>query len=365
MNIPFSSLSPIHMEIQQEIMDKFLEMYHRGRFIHGEEYKAFNEEFANWNGVRYAVGLATGLDALYLSLKALGIGVGDEVIIPSNTFIATALAVSYTGAKNILLDPDPVTYNMSSNGLEEAITPATKAIIAVHLYGQSADMDPIVRIARKYNLFVIEDCAQAHGAVYKNKKVGTFGDVGCYSFYPGKNLGALGDGGAIVTNNKELANHIEALGNYGSVEKYRHIYKGTNSRLDEIQAGFLRVKLKHLDFYNRERNNIAFRYINGIKNPNVALPVIGADRTHIWHIFPIMCTTRDDLRKYLISHGIETLSHYPVSIANQEAYRQEQLPRLPIAEYIASNELSLPMYVGMSEDKISYVIDVLNKYKNN
>ena len=338
MNIPFSTFSQIHAEIQQEMTEKFTQVYNRGWFIQGEEYEAFNREFADWNNAGYAVGLATGLDAIYLSLKALQIGPGDEVIIPSNTFIATALAVSYTGAKIILVDPDPHTYNMCSDGLEDSITSSTKAIIAVHLYGQAADMDPIIEIAQKYNLYVIEDCAQAHGATYKGIKVGTFGDVGCFSFYPGKNLGALGDAGAIITNNKELAEKIRALGNYGSIEKYHHIYKG-------------------------KRNEIASKYLARINNPKIILPEIGKNRTHIWHIFAIMCNTRDDLKEYLATKGIGCVCHYPISIARQEAYRDEHLPLLPIAEYIASNELSLPMFVGMTEEEITYVIDALNTYK--
>jgi len=363
MNIPFSTFKQIHAEIQQEMTEKFTQIYNRGWFIQGEEYEAFNREFAEWNGARYAVGLATGLDAIYLSLKALQIGPGDEVIIPSNTFIATALAVSYTGAKIVLVDPDHQTYNMCKNGLEEAITPSTKAIIAVHLYGQAADLDPIIEITQKYHLHLIEDCAQAHGATYKGIKVGTFGDIGCFSFYPGKNLGALGDAGAIITNNKEFADKIRALGNYGSTEKYHHVYKGTNSRLDELQAGFLRIKLKHLDYYNKKRNEIASKYLSGIKNPKIVLPEIGENRTHIWHIFAIMCDQRDTLKEYLEAKGINCVCHYPISIARQEAYRDEHLPLLPIAEYIASNELSLPMYVGMTEEEINYVIDTLNNYK--
>ena len=362
MNIPFAALDKVHKDIKEEMISKFIEMYEKGWFIQGEECTAFEEEFAAWNHADYAVGVATGLDAIFLTLKALGIHGGDEVIIPSNTFIATALAVSYTGARPVLVDPDNLTYNICGKGLRETITEKTKAIIPVHLYGQAADMDEIMEIAKEYHLYVIEDCAQAHGALYKGKKVGTFGDAGCFSFYPGKNLGALGDGGAIITNNRQLAAKVRSLGNYGSQEKYHHIYKGTNSRLDEIKAGFLRIKLKHLDEYNQERNRIARKYLEGIKNPKIKLPHIGNERTHIWHIFAIMCDSRDDLKGYLEKNGISTVCHYPIAISNQEAYKEDDIKELPLASYIANSELSLPMYVGLSDRQVQYVIDVLNNY---
>lgn len=362
MKVPFSTFERMHGALKTEMSNKFDEVYDKGWFIQGEECKKFEEEFAAWNGNKFAVGVATGLDAIYLALKALGIGEGDEVIVPSNTFIATALAVSYVGAKVVLVDPDPATYNLGGTGLQEAVTQNTKAIIAVHLYGQTADMDSILEFASNNNLKVIEDCAQAHGATYKGKKAGTFGDVGCFSFYPGKNLGALGDAGAVVTDNEELAKKIRALGNYGSYEKYHHVYKGTNSRLDELQASFLRLKLQHLDEYNKERNEIAQKYLNLIKNPKIKLPVVGNDRTHVWHIFAVMCDNRDELQKYLEKNNIGTVCHYPIAISDQEAYAQESLEKLPMAEYIANHELSMPMYIGMTEEEIQYVIDVLNRY---
>lgn len=292
------------------------------------------------------------------------VGEGDEVVVPSNTFIATALAVSYVGAKVVLVDPDPVTYNLSANGLEEAITEKTKAIIAVHLYGQTAEMDEIMKIATKHNLKVIEDCAQAHGATYKGKKAGTFGDVGCFSFYPGKNLGALGDGGAIITDSKELEEKIRALGNYGSVQKYHHIYKGTNSRLDEMQAGFLRIKLPHLEAWNTERNKVAQRYCAEITNPYIKLPVVGEHRTHIWHIFAVMCDNREKFQKYMKENGIDTAIHYPIAISDQGAYKEDHLKTLPIAEKIAAQEVSLPMFIGMTKEEVDYIIDVINKYED-
>lgn len=362
MKVPFATVEKIHKNIRDEMIEKFTSVYDKGWFIQGEECRAFEKEFAAWNDAEYAVGVATGLDAIYLSLKALGIGVGDEVIIPSNTFIATALAVSYTGASIVMVDPDKKTYNMDGSCLEEVVTKKTRAIIPVHLYGQAAEMDEILLFAKKYSLYIIEDCAQAHGATYKGKKVGTFGDVGCFSFYPGKNMGALGDGGAIITDSEDLAKKIRSLGNYGSAQKYHHIYQGTNSRLDEIQAAFLRIKLKYLDSYNEERRRIAAIYLSKVKNDKIVLPMVGESRVHVWHLFPIMCSTRDELKAYLKEHDIETLCHYPIPIADQEAYKTVSLPKLPMAAYISECELSLPMYNGMSMEELEYVIGILNQY---
>lgn len=363
MKIPFSTVAPIHHQIRKEMIEAFTRVYDNDWFICGEECAAFEREFARWNDARYCVGLASGLDALYLSLKALGIGAGDEVIVPSNTFIATALAVSYTGAHVVLVEPDRTTYNLCGTGLEDAYSPRCKAIIAVHLYGQPAEMDEITAFAEKHHLYLLEDCAQAHGATYKGQKVGTFGHVGCFSFYPGKNLGALGDAGAIITNDAALAEKIRSMGNYGSVEKYHHKYLGTNSRLDEMQAAFLRIKLRHLDEYNAERNRIAAKYIGNINNPRIILPVVGEYRTHIWHIFPVICDNRDRLKEYLEENGIGTLCHYPIAIADQECYQGSRLPHQPIARWIAASELSLPMYVGMTDEEIQYVISMLNRYE--
>lgn len=362
MKIPFSTFNNMHSEVRGEMLAKFEEMYDAGWFIQGKECKLFEEEFATYFGAKYCIGVGNGLDAIYLSLRALGIGAGDEVIIPSNTFIATALAISYAGATSVIVDPDSVTYNMCGVGLEEAITDKTKAIIPVHLYGQAAEMDEIMAFAKKHNLYVLEDCAQAHGALYKGQKVGTFGDAGCFSFYPGKNLGALGDGGAVICNDDALAAKIKAIANYGSKEKYNHIYMGTNSRLDEIQAGFLRIKLTHLDEYNADRCRVAERYLKEIKNPKIKLPAIGEARTHIWHVFAVMCEEREDLSKYLGEKGIGTVCHYPISIADQKAYEELKLPKLPIAQKIARTELSLPLYVGMSDEEIDYVVEAINNF---
>ena len=362
MKIPFSTMEIMHKERRKERLEKFTKVYDKGWYIGGEECSKFEEEFAKYIGTNYCVGVGNGLDALRLALLSLNIGANDEVIVPSNTYIATALAVSYTGAKPVLVDPDINTYNLSEKGIEEAITNNTKAIIIVNLYGQSADMDEIIKIAKKHNLYIIEDCAQSHNSLYKGKKTGTFGDIGCFSFYPGKNLGALGDGGAVVTNNKKLADKIRAISNYGSSEKYKHIYKGINSRLDELQAGFLRIKLKKLDKYTKERQKIAEKYLKKIDNPKIILPTIGNDRTHVWHIFAIRCKTRSKLQEYLNEHGIGTNIHYPISIARQKAYKDDNLNDLPIAKKIADEELSLPLYYGMTDKEIDYVIDALNNY---
>lgn len=362
MKVAFSDFTPMHSAIEKEVNEKFASMYKKGWFIHGEECELFEKEFAAYNGSKYCVGVGNGLEAIILALQALGVGQGDEVIVPSNTYIATALAASYVGAVPVLVDPDPVTYNLCGKGLEEAYTEKTKAVIPVHLYGQTAEMDEIMAFAKRHSLFVVEDCAQAHGATYKGKKAGTFGDVGCFSFYPGKNLGALGDAGAVVTDNEELAAKIRALSNYGSIAKYHHEYKGINSRLDEIQAGFLRIKLKHLDEYNASRNNTAKRYLAEIKSDKIKLPEIGSDRTHIWHIFAVMTDRRDELKEYLAKNGIDTVCHYPIAIADQKAYADEHLAKLPLAEKIAASELSLPMFYGMTDEQISYVIGALNNF---
>jgi len=362
MNVPFATMDRMHAAVRQQMMDAFAQSYDHGWFIRGNQCEAFEREFADYCGAEYCVGLATGLDALYLSLRALGVGEGDEVIIPGNTFVATALAVSYAGARVVTVDPDPLTFNMNPALLEAALTARTKAIIPVHLYGQAAQIDAICAFAKKHGLYVVEDAAQAHGAYFKGQHVGTFGDVGCFSFYPGKNLGALGDGGAIITNDEKLAQKIQALGNYGSQQKYYHVEKGTNSRLDEIQAAFLRVKLAHLDEYGAERNAIAARYLEGIHNPLITLPTIAPDRNHVWHIFAARCQTRDHLRDYLTYCGIGTLIHYPIPVADQPCYASEQLPRTPVTALCAQQEISLPMFIGMTDAEIDYVIEKLNAY---
>lgn len=365
--IPFVSFEKMHKEIEEEITAKFQEVYSKNWFIQGEECSRFEEEFATYCNRKYAVGCGNGLDALFLILKAYGIGKGDEVIVPSNTFIATALAVSYTGATPVFVEPDMDTYDINPEKIEEKITKNTKAIMAVHLYGQPAPMDAINEIAIKYNLKVIEDAAQAHGALYHGKKVGSLGDAAGFSFYPGKNLGALGDAGAIVTDDEELAKKIRALGNYGSDYKYHHIYQGNNSRLDEMQAAFLRIKLQYLDKWNENRIETAGKYMKGIQNKEIILPKISEDTKHVFHVFAIRCEKRDELEKYLKEHNIGINKHYPTPIHLQKAYQSlgMQEGELPLAEQISKTELSLPLYYGMEESEIQYVIDKINEFKGN
>lgn len=365
MNIPFVSFKPLEKELDKEIRDAFERVYSRSWYIEGEENKNFEKEFASYCDSKYCIGVGNGLDALFLALKALDIKSGDEVIVPSNTYIATALAVTYVGATPIFVEPDIRTFNIDPNKIEGAITSKTKAIMPVHLYGQSCDMDPIMSIAKKHNLFVIEDCAQAHGATYKGKVIGSFGDVAGFSFYPGKNLGALGDAGATVTNNEIIAKKVRALGNYGSDYKYHHIMKGNNSRLDELQAAFLRAKLPILNKVNEERRAVAKRYLEEINNPEVILPYIPDYAKPVWHIFGIRCNRRGELEKFLNEAGIGTNKHYPIPIHLQECYKSLGYSKgdFPIAEEISLAELSLPMYYGMTEEEIQYVIDKVNEFK--
>ncbi len=364
MRIPFVTFLPMEKELNKAIRDAFDRVFARSWYIEGIEDEGFEKSFARYCGAECCIGVGNGLDALMLALKSLDIGERDEVIVPSNTYIATALAVTYVGATPVFVEPNIRTFNIDPELIEASITEKTKAIIPVHLYGQACDMDPIMEIARKYGLSVVEDCAQAHGATYKGQKVGTFGNAAGFSFYPGKNLGALGDAGAVVTNDKELACKIRALGNYGSDYKYHHIYKGNNSRLDEIQAAFLAVKLPHLERMNEERRRIAALYTEGIKNPKVITPYVSPECVPVWHIYGIRCAERNALEQHLNEKGIGTNKHYPIAIHMQECYKDLNIPQgtLPIAEEISATELSLPMYYGMTDEEIQYVIDTINEY---
>ena len=364
MIVPFVSFLPMEKELENDLKIAFNRVLTHSWYISGVENDNFEKAFADYCGAQFCIGVGNGLDALTLALKALGIGIGDEVIVPSNTFIATALAVTNVGATPVFVEPDIRTFNINPALIEAKLTKRTRAIMPVHLYGQACDMDPIMEIAKKRNLYVVEDCAQAHGATYKGKKVGTFGDISGFSFYPGKNLGALGDAGAVVTDNKELADKVSALGNYGSDYKYHHIYKGCNSRLDELQAAFLSVKLPHLDRMNEERRRIAAKYTEGIKNPKVILPYVLYDNVPVWHIFGIRCAERDALEKHLNDNGIGTNKHYPTAMHLQECYKEMGIKKeeLPIAVKISETELSIPMYYGMTEDEVQYVIDVINEF---
>ena len=366
MNVPFVDMRPMHNEIRKDLATAYNRVMDSSWFIQGKELEQFENEFAAYCGAKYCVGVATGLDALYLVLRAWGIGAGDEVIVPSNTYIATALAVSYAGATPVFVEPVIETFNIDPMKIEEKITGKTKAIIAVHLQGRCADMDAICAIGDRYGLKVLEDAAQAHGAKYKGRRAGSLGDAAGFSFYPGKNLGALGDAGCIVTNDEALAKKVRALGNYGSDRKYHHIYKGTNSRLDEMQAAFLNVKLPHLEKWNNYRRTVAARYLSEINNPLIKLPMPVSDEfEHIYHVFVIRCDQRDELEKYLADKDIHTIKHYPTPMHLQKAYEDLHIPEgaLPIAEEISRTVLSIPMYYGITDEQVSYVIDALNSFK--
>lgn len=355
--IQFMDFNSEYEAIHKEVIGAILLVLKRGWFILGEEVKQFEKEFADYLGVKYCVGVGNGLDALHLILRALNIGEGDEVIVPANTYIATLLAISYAGAKPVLAEPEERTYNINPELIEEAITKRTKAIMPVHLYGLSSDMDPINEIAQDYGLSVIEDAAQAHGAEYKGEKCGSLGTAAGFSFYPTKNLGAYGDGGAIVTNDEEIADKVRLLRNYGSRKKYYNEIKGFNSRLDEIQATILRVKLKYLDEWNAKRRNNAKIYLENINNNIIILPFEPKGCKHIFHQFVIRCSERDNLQKSLKESGIGTLIHYPIPPHMSQAYADMQLPidAYPIAKQLADSVLSLPIGPHLKVEDIDAV----------
>ena len=364
MKVPFVSFRPMEKELDGELRAAFERVYQRSWYIEGEEDQAFEKAFAAYCGTRFCVGVGNGLDALMLTLKALGIGPGDEAIVPSNTYIATALAVTYVGARPVFVEPELATFNIDPARLEAAVTERTKAVMPVHLYGRPCDMDPIMAVAEKHHLHVVEDCAQAHGALYKGRKIGTFGIAAGFSFYPGKNLGALGDAGAVVTSDPDIAAKVRALGNYGSDYKYHHIYQGNNSRLDELQAAFLAAKLPILDKMNEERRRIAGLYLAGMKNPEVILPAVTEGYVPVWHIFGVRCRRRDELEKWLNEKGIGTNKHYPIPMHLQRCYADLGFSEgsFPIAEEISATELSLPMFYGMTDEEIDCVIEAVNQF---
>lgn len=363
--IPFLDLKSAYLELKNELDSAYHRVMNSGWFILGREVEAFEHEFATYCGVKYCVGVGNGLEALHLILRAYGIGDGDEVIVPSNTYIATWLAISYAGAKPIPVEPDTRTYNLDPERVESSITPRTRAVLPVHLYGQPADMDPLMVIAGKYNLKVIEDSAQAQGARYKGRKSGNLGHAAGFSFYPGKNLGALGDAGAIVTNDNVLAERVRGLRNYGSKVKYDNDEKGYNSRLDEMQAAFLRVKLKYLDEWNSRRSKIASVYLESLADVHqLTLPRFPEWASLIWHIFPILHPERDDLQIYLREKGVDTMIHYPVPPHLSKAYSDLGMRKgtFPIAETIAASELSLPIGPHLSVDDAEYIADAIRSY---
>lgn len=348
---------------QEEFEKKALDVLRSGRYILGDEVSSFEQEFASYVGTKYCVGLASGLDALWLAFRILNIGKGDEVLVQGNTYIASVMGITINGATPIFIEPNDH-FGIDENKIEEKINEKTKAILVTHLYGMASKMDKIVSLCKKYNLKLVEDCAQSHGAKYNGQMTGTFGDVGCFSFYPSKNLGAFGDGGAIVTNDEEIAKLFKIYRNYGSEKRYYNMVVGTNSRLDEIQAGLLRVRLSHLDELNDEKVKIAERYTNEINNDLIKLPEIDENTTCVWHQYVIRCDKRAKLIKYLDELGIGTIIHYPIPPHLSKAYEYlgHKEGDFPITENLANTVLSIPMYNGMTKEEQDYVINALNNF---
>lgn len=366
--IPFLDLKGINAQYRAELIEACTKVIDSGWYVQGNEHKEFEKEFAQYCGTKYAIGVANGLDALILILRAykeLGIMKdGDEVIVPSNTYIASILAISQNNLVPVLVEPDIETYLIDPTKIEEKITSKTKAIMPVHLYGQTCQMDKINAIAKKHNLKVVEDSAQSHGAYFADKRSGNLGDASGFSFYPGKNLGALGDGGAVTTNDEELANAIKALGNYGSHKKYENLYKGVNSRLDEMQAAMLRVKLRYLDEEVNKRREIANYYLQNIKNENIVLPTLRVEDNHVWHLFVIRTDKREELQNYLLESGVQTLIHYPLAPHKQEAYKEWKNESFPISEQIHEEVLSLPISGVQSLEDTINIVEILCDYKS-
>lgn len=366
LKIPFLSLKDVTDKYSEEIHSAAKRVIDSGWYLQGKENDNFEADYSKYIGCKYTIGCANGLDALIWIFRAyIEMGVmqpGDEVIVPANTYIATILAITENGLVPVLVEPNINTLQIDDSLIEEKITAKTKAITIVHLYGQCAYTDKIGELCKKYNLKLIEDNAQAHGCMFNGKKTGSIGDAAGHSFYPGKNLGALGDGGAVTTNDEELAKAIRSLANYGSSKKYVFQYKGRNSRLDEIQAAVLDVKLKHLDDDIAIRKTVAKKYIEGIKNPKIILPKIFDWNQHVFHLFPIMCEQRDELQKYLAEKGIGTNIHYPIPPHKQECYKEWNDIKLPVTEKIHNTELSLPMSPCLTEEQIQYVINCINEW---
>lgn len=348
---------------QEELEEKALEVLRSGWYILGKEVEEFEKEFAEYTGGKYCVGLASGLDALWIAFRLLGIGEGDEVIVQGNTYIASVMGITMNGATPVFVEPDEY-YGIDVKKIEEKITEKTKAILVVHLYGIPCDMDKVVELCHKYDLRLVEDCAQSHGAKYKGQMTGTFGDVGCFSFYPSKNLGAFGDGGAVVVKDEILAKDFKVYRNYGSEKRYYNKVVGANSRLDELQAGLLRIRLPYLDQMNKEKAIIAKRYLEEIKNPKIILPRERENTNCVWHQYVVRCEQRDELMEYLKEKGIGTIIHYPIPPHLSEAYNYLGYRKgyLPITENYANTVLSIPMYNGMTEEELSYIIDTINAF---
>jgi len=365
MKIPFLSFELLHSAIRPEMVTAFENFYDSYWYVLGDRLVEFEKLYSEFNQIKHTVGISNGLDAIYIALKTLEIQAGDEVIMPSNTFIATVLAVSYTGATPVFVEPNLETYLLEPTKLEAAITSRTKAIIPVHLYGQACQMDEIGAIANRFGLKVIEDNAQAHGALYRNRMTGTFGDINATSFYPGKNLGALGDAGAITTQDDSLASKAKMLRNYGSQQKYRHDVIGYNMRMDELQATFLSVKLNYLNEWTEKRMEIAKRYREQlISCKSIILPVVHPDATHVYHLFVIRTERRDKLQEFLQENGIGTLIHYPIPPHLQKAYTHLGYVKgdFPIAEELAKTSLSLPIWPGMNFNQVDYISDRIKSF---
>lgn len=363
MNIRFSNLERLYELHKQEFDQAAIEALESGWYILGSRCEKFEQEFASYIGSRYCIGLNSGQDALTLAIRALSIGPGDEVIVPANTYIATILGITENGATPVLVEPDEY-YNLDASKIEEKITERTKAIMAVHLYGQAANMKPIKEIAEKYHLYLLEDCAQSHGAACEGRMTGTFGIAGCFSFYPTKNLGAFGDAGAVVTDDERLAEKIRMLRNYGSRKKYYNEITGVNSRLDEIQAALLSVKLSHMEGLTQERIETGRYYEEGIQNPLLLKPAVRPGCDHVYHQYVIRCKKRDRLQAYLLENGIQTQIHYPVPPHLAECYQDlgYQKGDFPFTEQLADEVLSLPLYAGITREEQDYVIRFLNQF---
>ena len=361
--IKFLDLEKVNNRFRSEIDSRIKTILDKGWYLQGEENDTFAKNFATYCGTKYTLGVGNGLDALRLIIKAHGFGEGDEIIVPANTYIATILAITDNGCTPVLVEPDINTYNINPDLIEEKITSKTKAIMVVHLYGQAVQMQKIWDLAKKYNLKVFEDAAQAHGAIYQGKRTGNLSDAAAFSFYPGKNLGCLGDGGAVTTNDEKIYNKIKALANYGSDRKYHNLYKGLNSRLDEIQAAVLDVKLPYLDEDNNKRREIAKYYRDNIKNPQIILPKTYDEQAAIWHVFVVRTKNRDEFQKYLADNGIQTLIHYPTPPHKQPAYAEWNNLSFPITEEIHKTIRSLPMSPVMSQEEVQKVVDVVNDWK--
>lgn len=365
MRIPFLSFSPQHDPLRTDILAAIAAVYDKQWYVLGDQVREFEAAYARFNEVQHCVGVANGLDALQLALEALQVGPGDEVLVPSNTYIATWLAVSFVGATPVPVEPDPATYNLDPRQLEAAITPRTKGIMPVHLYGQACEMGPILAVAQKHGLWVVEDNAQSQGAQWEGGLTGSFGDVNATSFYPGKNLGALGDAGAITTNRADLATRIQTLRNYGSQRKYYNEIIGHNSRLDELQAAVLNVKLPHLTAWTRQRQEVARWYheqLAGIED--LVLPTVADGATHVYHLYVVRTQHRDALQQHLTEQDIGTLIHYPIPPHRQEAYAHLRMPAgtYPIAEELAATSLSLPMWPGMQPSDVAAVADAVRGF---